>query len=224
MARVGENTAKRGAFITFEGGDGVGKTTHIGLLAEALRGAGEEVVCLREPGGTRVGESLRQVVLDPSCDNLADEAELLIYEAARAQIVDEVIEPALRRGAVVLCDRFSDSTVAYQAFGRGLDRAFVDAANRFATRGLAPDRTLLLTCGGVAEGLERASQRKQADRLELAGRAFHERVEAGFAAIAQEQPERVRCVSSDGTREDTAAAVLAAVSDLFPQMAGRSCG
>lgn len=207
-------TGDRGVFITFEGGDGVGKSTHIRRLATALKDEGREVLVLREPGGTSVGEMLRSVVLDPANDGLSDEAELLIYEAARAQIVAEVIEPALARGAVVLCDRFADSTVAYQAYGRGLDRAFVDAANAFATRGVMPDRTILLVCRSAADGLVRATARG-ADRLEGAGAAFHDRVAAGFAAIAEADPERVRVVDSSGAYRATGAAVRAAVADLF---------
>ena len=207
-------TGDRGVFITFEGGDGVGKSTHIRRLATALKDEGREVLVLREPGGTSVGEMLRSVVLDPANDGLSDEAELLIYEAARAQIVAEVIEPALARGAVVLCDRFADSTVAYQAYGRGLDRVFVDAANAFATRGVMPDRTILLVCRSAADGLVRATARG-ADRLEGAGAAFHDRVAAGFAAIAEADPERVRVVDSSGAYRATGAAVRAAVADLF---------
>lgn len=132
-----------GIFITFEGGEGAGKSTHIRFLAEALEEHGREVLCLREPGGTAVGEQLRSIVLDPENAALSDEAELLIYEAARAQIVSEVIAPALARGAVVLCDRFYDSTIAYQVFGRGLDRSFVEAANEFACQGVHPDLSLI---------------------------------------------------------------------------------
>lgn len=208
-----------GIFITFEGGDGVGKSTHIAFLADALREQGHEVVSLREPGGTKVGETLRQVVLDPGNVGLANEAELLIYEAARAQITAEVIEPALARGAVVLCDRFYDSTVAYQTFGRGLDRTFVDAANRFATRGIVPDRTLLLVCENAEAGLARAHARSNADRLEMAGAAFHDRVREGFAAIAQAEPERVVVIDTATSRSIAAATIFQALSDLFPWMA-----
>lgn len=207
-----------GTFITFEGADGTGKSTHIGLLAERLRAHGLEVLCLREPGGTAVGEALRALVLDPANAALGDRAELLIYEAARAQLVDEVIAPALARGAVVLCDRFADSTVAYQAFGRGLPRASVDAASAFATGGLMPDRTLLMVCGAPGEGLHRAAQVAEADRLELAGDAFHDRVAEGFAALAAAEPDRVRVVDSSGERDATAQAVAQAVADLFPEL------
>lgn len=215
-------TEKRGIFITFEGGDGVGKSTHIRFLANALMDQGFEVLCLREPGGTAIGENLRSIVLDPANEAMSPEAELLIYEAARAQIVAEVIRPALDRGAVVLCDRFFDSTVAYQAFGRGLDRAFVEAANLFATGGLVPDRTILLTLGeasqGAGAGLDRAAGRADADRLELAGRDFHTRVATGFLALAEEYPERVRPVDSSGDRSLTSAMIFHELSDLFPWM------
>ena len=211
-----------GIFITFEGGDGVGKSTHIRFLADALERRGFEVLCLREPGGTAVGERLREVVLDPAHEAMSARAELLIYEAARAQIVDEVIRPALARGTVVLCDRFFDSTVAYQAFGRGIDRAFVDAANRFAAGGLMPDRTILLTLGpaeaGADSGLDRAAHRAQADRLELAGRDFHARVVEGFLTLAAEEPARVRVVDSSGARSLTSAMIFHELSDLFSWM------
>lgn len=211
---------QRGYFITFEGGDGSGKTTHLRFLAEALRGKGAEVVCLREPGGTVIGEQLRNIVLDPGNDAMAGTCELLIYEAARAQLVEQIIAPALDRGAIVLCDRFTDSTIAYQAFGRGMDRGFIEQANMFAGKGLVPDRTILMTTGGSAEeGLERASHRAGADRLELAGLAFHERVNAGYFEIAKENPQRIRIVVSDMDKAETARRVFAELADLFPWMA-----
>lgn len=213
-------TQTPGIFITFEGGEGAGKSTHILFLAEALESHGREVLCLREPGGTSIGEDLRAIVLDPENSALSDEAELLIYEAARAQIVNEVIAPALARGAVVLCDRFFDSTIAYQVFGRGLDRAFVEAANRFACQGVRPDRTVLLTVGDCAEkGLERATHQVGADRLELEGASFHARVNAGFMEIAAAEPDRIRIVASADRKSDTARKVFAALSDIFTWMA-----
>lgn len=208
----------RGVFISFEGGDGVGKSTHIRFLADALRDRGYEVVCLREPGGTDIGEALRALVLDPAYDNMSPEAELLIYEAARAQITAEIIAPALERGAVVLCDRFYDSTVAYQVYGRGLDRSFVGAANAFAAQGVVPDRTLLLILDEAGAGLNRAAHRATADRIEQAGGDFHSRVAAGFLAVAEAEPERVRVVDSSGERSVTAALIFQELSDLFPWM------
>ena len=215
--------ADNGVFITFEGGDGAGKSTHLYLVAEALRQRGEEVVCLREPGGTIIGEQLRATVLDPGNYVMADACELLIYEAARAQLVVQVVEPALSRGAIVLCDRFYDSTVAYQSFGRGIDREFIESANEFVCKGIKPDRTILMLTGGDAElGLDRATQHKHADRLEMAGLDFHERVNAGFKVLAAEDPARIRTVVSDGSKQDTARRVFSELDDLFPWMADES--
>lgn len=210
--------SRRGTFITFEGGDGAGKSTHIRFLSEALHARGYEVVSLREPGGTRIGEKLRRVLLDPSNDDLSDQAELLVFEAARAQIVAEVIKPALDRRAVVLCDRFTDSTVAYQAFGRGLSLDFVRRANEFACQGIVPDRTILLTAGGSSASIKRAT-RRGADRMERSGQEFFERVAAGFKDAADRDPGRIRVVESSGKRADTARAVFKELSDLFPWMA-----
>lgn len=213
-----QQSADRGIFITFEGGDGAGKSTQIRFLARLLENAGREVLRLREPGGTAVGEALRRVVLDPAHESMSDRAELLIYEAARAQIVDEVIKPALARGAVVLCDRFFDSTVAYQGAGRGLDGAFIEAANRFACAGLAPDATVLLRASEEATR-SRMGRRSSADRLEQAGDAFHRRVEAGFDELAAAEPERVRTVRSRLHRADTFRAVLGELSSVLPEAA-----
>ena len=154
---------------------------------------------------------------------MSDRAELLIYEAARAQIVDEVIRPALGRGAVVLCDRFYDSTVAYQGCGRGLDGAFIDAANRFACDGVVPDATVLLVAPASAVR-SRMGRREGADRLELAGDAFHSRVAVGFEQIAEADPARVRTVLSRVHRADTFRAVLEAVSPVLPEAAAALAG
>lgn len=209
----------KGVFITFEGGDGAGKSTHLYFVAEALRDRGERVVCLREPGGTIIGEQLRNTVLDPGNYVMAPECELFIYEAARAQLVDQVIKPALESGGIVLCDRFADSTVAYQSFGRGIERFFIDRANRFACQSIWPDRTILMVTGGDAElGLERATHDKHADRLEMAGVDFHERVNAGYFQLAAEYPERIRVVVSDEGKTATARKVFAELADLFPWM------
>jgi len=208
-----------GLFITFEGGEGAGKTTHASFLANALIEHGYEVVRLREPGGTTVGEQLRAIVLDPANTQLGIHTELLIYEAARAQIVCEVIKPALERGAVVLCDRFADSTIAYQVYGRGLSLDEVMRANEFACQGVWPDRTILLTTGSTAQkGLTRATLHHEADRLELEGAAFHERVNAGFTRIAKEDPSRVRVVESAAAKSQTSKLIFEELSDLFPWM------
>lgn len=205
-----------GIFITFEGGDGAGKTTHINFLAFALRAMGYDVVCLREPGGTAIGEALRSVVLDADNAMMADETELLIYEAARAQIVREVIAPSLAQGKVVLCDRFYDSTVAYQHYGRGLSLEFVHQVNAFACQGVHPCRTIVLTTEGDAEtGLDRATHHGEADRLEQAGTTFHSNVNQAFLTIAEENDERIRVVSSSSEKDVTARHIFSELADIF---------
>lgn len=213
---TGDRTIGPGIFITFEGGEGAGKTTHITFLATCLRAMGREVLCLREPGGTAIGESLRSIVLDPENTAMSDQTELLIYEAARAQIVREVIIPALARGAVVLLDRFYDSTLAYQAYGRGLPVSFVRQANSFACQGIHPCRTILLTSQSTPEeGLERATHHGSADRLEQAGADFHARVNSAFMRLAAENPARIRVVSSAGAKDQTARAIFSELADIF---------
>lgn len=219
-----EGDSPRGVFVTFEGGDGVGKSTHIRYVANELRRAGREVVCLREPGGTGIGESLRAMVLDPDNGEISSEAELLMYEAARAQLVREVIRPALERGAVVLCDRFSDSTIAYQAYGRGLPLDFVRRANAFATGGIVPDRTILLVLGNTRKSLARATGAGKGDRMEQAGEVFHSRVNRAFLKLAKRDPKRIRIVRSSSSRKATAAAVAAELADILSELSARAEG
>lgn len=219
-----EGNSPCGVFVTFEGGDGVGKSTHIRFVADELRRAGREVVCLREPGGTGIGESLRAMVLDPENGEISSEAELLMYEAARAQLVCEVIRPALERGAVVLCDRFADSTIAYQAYGRGLSLDFVRRANTFATGGIVPDRTILLVLGNTRKSLARATGAGAGDRMEQAGEVFHSRVNRAFLKLAKRDPKRIRIVRSSSSRKATAAAVAAELADILPELSARAAG
>ena len=205
----------RGVFITFEGGDGTGKSTNIAYLAERLETLGFEVVKVREPGGTRISENIREMLLSNDNAEMVDVAELFLYEAARAQIVAEVIEPALSHGAVVLCDRFFDSTTAYQGYGRGLDLDLVKVANLGACQGTVPNRTVVLRLAdGAAAALKRAAQTGAPDRIESAGADFHERVADGFLAMAAEEPERFRVVELAGI-EETAERLWDAVKDLF---------
>lgn len=216
VSNAEEHSVGPGIFITFEGGEGAGKTTHITFLASCLKKMDYEVLCLREPGGTTIGEALRSLVLDPKNSSMTDQTELLIYEAARAQIVKEVIIPALARGAVVLLDRFYDSTIAYQTYGRGLPLSFVRQANTFACQGVHPCRTILLsTDASPEEGLDRATHHGQADRLEMAGADFHARVNAAFMHLAAENPARIRVVSSAGPKDETARAIFKELADIF---------
>jgi dTMP kinase len=203
-----------GVFVTFEGGEGVGKSTQVSLLIERLAAAGHQTLRVREPGSTALGESIRALLLDPSNTVMDARTELLLYEAARAQIVAEVIRPALAAGTVVVCDRFTDSTVAYQGFARGLGCETVEAANRLATDGLMPDRTILLQ-RDVATGLADACV-QGTDRMEAESLDFHRRVYEGFEAlVAREGGRRIRVVSGVGTVEEVAQAVYAQLEDLF---------
>jgi len=177
---------ERGLFITFEGGEGSGKSTQLQALAARVRGYGIEPVVCREPGGTAFGERLRPALLD-SESPVSPYAELLVFAAARAQLVGEVIRPALEMGALVLCDRFADSTVAYQRYGRGLDAGLVASINAAATQGLAPDLTILLDIPPI-EGLARAGA--EHDYIEREALEFHERVRAGYRALAAADPAR----------------------------------
>ena len=213
-------SARPGIFITFEGGEGSGKSTHSVLLAQLIEEAGRKVLCLRDPGGTRIGEQLRGVVLDAKNAEMSDMCELFIYEAARAQLVSEVIRPALDSGVVVVCDRFSDSTVAYQAYGRGIDADLVQQANKFACQGVTIDRTIIMSAPNADDGLKRAiASSGVPDRLEGASSTFHEKVRTAFECMAHSDPQRIRSVISRGTVEDTFAQVVDAVSDLLPEVA-----
>lgn len=216
MKRVSLGKNAPGVFITFEGGDGAGKSTHIRFLAQTLEKRGFDVLCVREPGGSAVGEALRSIVLDPEHRNLCPEAELLIYEAARAQLVAEVIKPALDHGGIVLCDRFTDSTIAYQGYGRGLDETFIREANAFATFGIEPDCTIVLTCPDREEKKDRVSRRNDSDRLELAGEDFHTRVNSAFARIAEAEAERIHIVETSGKHSQTARQIFSVLSSMFP--------
>ncbi|GAB4253925.1 MAG: dTMP kinase [Deferrisoma sp.] len=208
----------RGVFLTFEGGEGTGKSTQARLLAERLSEAGWRVRLTREPGDTPLGRTLRKILLTPSGDPPCPLAELLLYAADRAEHVEKVVRPALEAGEIVICDRFADATEAYQGWGRGLDLGQVRALNRLAAGGLVPDRTVLLDLDpreGVARSLHGVSGPGAEIRFEQEKPEFHDRVRRGYLAIAAREPGRVRVVDAGGTPEDVAARVWAAVADLF---------
>jgi dTMP kinase len=191
----------KGLFITFEGIEGSGKSTQIVMLANYLKSHGNRVVLTREPGGTPIGDQIRKILLDPANKVLDPAAELLLYAASRAQHLSGVIMPALADGSIVLCDRFSDATLAYQGYGRGLDRKMIQELDRIVTAGMRPDLTLLLDIDPAA-GLARARGRNSSRGLDAEARfeneetAFHERVRQGYLALADREPERIRVVDA----------------------------
>jgi len=175
-------------FITFEGPEGSGKTTQLKLLAEWLRERGCDVLATREPGGTAISEAIRAILLDPTRREMQPEAEILLFSAARAQIVAQVIRPHLQGGGIVLCDRYADSTLAYQGYGRGLDLDTLRTITAFATGGLVPDLTIYLDIA-IEEGLRRKVPQEW-NRLEAQALAFHQRVREGYLEMAAGEPDR----------------------------------
>ncbi len=204
----------RGILITLEGIEGCGKSTQAKLLADRLRSQGYLTVETREPGGTPLAEKIRAVLLDRTGEPVAPETEAFLVFAARRQHVAQVIEPALARGAVVLCDRFSDSTLAYQGYGRGLDLAMLQRLNRLATHTVAPDLTLLFDLP-VATGLARRRTTVELNRLDRESLAFHNRVRSGFLDLARRAPTRVTVISAQPSKEAVARAVDRAVAPLL---------
>jgi dTMP kinase len=204
-------------FVTFEGVEGCGKSTQLVLAARRLQSGGREVVPTREPGGTDVGRRIREILMDVAHDRLEPVAEWLMIEADRRQHVAELLRPAVLRGAYVLCDRYSDSTEAYQAAGRGLDAEAVRFVDGIATDGLRPDLTLVYDVEpGV--GLARARQRDGTiGRFESAELAFHDRVRAAYLEIARREPHRVRLIGADGSVDEIFEATWAAISGRFPE-------
>lgn len=216
----------RGRFITFEGVEGSGKTTQIALLAERLRSAGFDPVVTREPGGTPTGVRLRALLLEEGGAPISPIVELLLYTADRAQHLTAIVEPALARGAVVLCDRYLDATLAYQGHGRGLPLRFILDLHRHPPLDRRPDRTLLLD-QDPAQALARARRRNRDDegsrsegRMEREDLAFHRRVRDGYLALAAAEPDRFRVIPASGTPEEIEACVQNALSDLLPDELG----
>jgi dTMP kinase len=209
---------QRGKFITFEGSEGCGKSTQIHRLVERLRDRGIEVVLTREPGGTVVGEKIRHLLqYDPEATNLTDESELLLFAASRAQLVREVILPALEAGQWVVADRFFDSTTIYQGVGRGLDLAAVRSINQFAVGAAIPDLTLLLDLD-AATGHARAVKASGAkeDRLESQPLAFFEAVRQGYLEQAAAEPDRIAVIDASAGIDEVTDAVARLVENRFP--------
>ncbi len=182
----------KGLFVSFEGIEGCGKTTQAMLLAKWLKSRGHQVIVTREPGGTPLAEKIRKVLLDSRNHQMSPLTELLLLQASRAQHLAQVIIPALKAGQIVVCDRFADSSTAYQGYGRGMDLEMVKQLNQIAVDGCWPSLTLVFDLP-VEQGFARASKRKRAlDRMEKQEKAFHQKVRRGFLAIAKAEPDRVK--------------------------------
>jgi dTMP kinase len=200
-----------GVFVVFEGGDGVGKTTQVDLLCAWLIKAGHEVLKTFEPGDTSVGAMIRRIVLDPATGEMPPRAEALLYAADKAQHVFSVVRPALERGAVVVCDRYVDSMLAYQGAGRVLEPADLERIARWATEDLRPDLTVVLDAE-LSDGIHAKAEK---DRLESAGDVFHERTRQFFLQLARREPERYLVLNARASREEIATQVAARVAPLL---------
>ena len=211
-----------GIFVTIEGPEGSGKSTQARLLAERLIAEGRDVVLTREPGGTPTGEAIRAILQhDAAGEPIAPECEVLLFEACRAQLVAQAILPAIERGACVICDRFFDSTTAYQGYGRGLNILLIQAVNEFAARNMRPDLTLLLdldpAAGLARAGTRNARERREHDRIEREEIAFHERVRSGYLALAASEPDRFRLIDAARDPESVANDIWNAVNAVLEE-------
>jgi dTMP kinase len=212
----GQEEARRvssagGVFVVFEGGDGVGKTTQVDRLCAWLANAGHDVLKTFEPGDTTVGAMIRRIVLDPATGEMSPRAEALLYAADKAQHIFAVVKPALQRGAVVVCDRYVDSMLAYQGAGRALEPAEIEQIARWATEDLRPDLTVVLDAE-LSDGVHAKADK---DRLESAGDVFHERTRQSFLELARRDPDRYLVLDARASREDIAAQVAERITQLL---------
>ena len=208
-----------GVFITFEGPEGCGKTTQIRLLADHLESVGHSVLTTREPGGTPIGDQIRAVLLGVDNTAMLAEAEILLYSASRAQLVGQIIRPALAKGTTVICDRYADSTIAYQGYGRRLDLVALRKITEFATGGLTPDLTIYLDIP-VEEGLNRKQHASAHDagewnRLDREAIEFHRRVRQGYLSLAAAEPERWNLLDARRSIEEVQGEIQKAVYDVW---------
>ena len=215
---MAKKSMKRGVFITFEGPEGCGKSTHSRLFCDYLRKLSIRFIHTREPGGTKTGEQIRRILLHSGSMDISDLAELFLFEASRSQLVAEVVRPALADRNIVICDRFSDATMSYQGYGGRVSLAAIRALNRIATGGLKPDLTILLDID-TAEGLRRARE-KGIDRMERKDIDYHRRVRAGYLKIAKDDPRRVKVVRVNHSIEKTQALVRSKVEPLIKKYRG----
>jgi len=202
-------------FITFEGPDGSGKTTQVAPLSEYLTQQGHQVLITREPGGTAIGDQIRRILSDLKNTGMHPHSETLLFLAARAQLVEEVIKPHLVKGYVVLCDRYADSTMAYQGYGHQNDLNQISNLINFATGGLKPDLTLLLDVGAEA-GLKRKAEGTEWNRLDAYSLEFHQRVRQGYAVLAESEPERWVVIDADQAPGKVQATIRQVLKDRLP--------
>jgi len=212
----------KGWFITFEGTEGSGKTTQVEMFCKYLERCGISPVRLREPGGTVIGDAIRKILLDRENTQMEPDAELFLYLASRSQVFHQVILPALEAGRVVVCDRFADSTVTYQGYGRGIDLQWIKGLHQHILSGRQPDATILVNCP-VEDGLMRTRRRLahqpedfREDRFEREHVSFHHRVQAGYLKIAEEEPQRVIVVDGRNSPEDLHREILGAIATRCP--------
>ena len=203
-------------FITLEGPEGSGKSSQLPDLAEFLRGQGWDVLTTREPGGTPIGDQIRQILMRLDNQELHPRTEILLFLASRAQLVEQVIKPALREGKLVLCDRFGDSTLAYQGYGHGLDLGTLRTMLDFATDKLKPDLTLLLDVN-VEVGLQRKRKEDEWNRLDAYALAFHQRVREGYHELCRQEPERWRVIDAMQPKETVQLALRQAVMQFLQE-------
>lgn len=211
-----------GTFITLEGGEGVGKSTQAARLQVFLEAQGKEVVLTREPGGTPLAEAIRSVVLDREDEAISAEAELLLMFAARAVHLSNKIIPALARGAWVICDRFTDATVAYQGYARGQSQAFIDILATQVQQGLWPDLTLLLDAP-IELGLERVAKRGESNRFESEQIEFFTKVREGYLAQAERFPERIKCIDASLSVDEVSLQINSFINPLFDEYKEHPC-
>lgn len=210
---------KKGLFITFEGLDKVGKSTQVDRLVTYLKSRGIKVTLVREPGSTEISEQIRKILLDKdNYGKISPLTELLLYNAARAQLVDSVIRPALENGDIVISDRFYDSTTAYQGYGRGIDIGLIDSINMAATGNLVPDLTILLSIGSIKDAVnnhKRFQSSSTDDRLEKESLEFRERVREGFLKIAKNEPRRFLVVDAEDSVDNIAAGIAERIEQFL---------
>ena len=201
-----------GKFITFEGSEGSGKSTQINLLRQYLESKGKKIIFVREPGSTTIGEKIRGVLLDVSNEKMSPICEILLYMAARAQLVEEQIVPALKQGKIVLCDRFLDSTIVYQGYGNKIDLKFIKSVGKVVTQNIVPDMTFFFDID-AKKGLSRIKRSK--DRIELRSLDYHNRVRYGYCQLAKKDSKRIKVIDGDKSQEEIQISVRHQIDKIF---------